>query len=144
MSWTTANKWIAAMNNANNGTGYLGQTNWELPPIPSQVDGNCTNEPTGPNSFGYNCTGNPMGELFYQQLELKSGQPVVDAPDVHVGPFEHMQPYLYWSATPSAKSGLSWSFSFGNGFEGTDVNSNDLYAMVYFPCRSRQPNRRSC
>ena len=50
MSWDTANQFVASMN-AYNGTGYLGQKNWELPPI----DSNCTD---------YNCadTGNPMGE----------------------------------------------------------------------------------
>jgi hypothetical protein len=30
-------------------------------------------------------------------------------------------------------SGFSWSFSFGNGFQGTDVKRNDLYVAVYYP-----------
>ena len=35
------------------------------------------------------------------------------------------------SAAPA--TGFQWSFSFGNGFEGTDVLSNDLYATAYYP-----------
>ncbi len=33
----------------------------------------------------------------------------------------------------TAAAGLQWSFSFGNGFLGTDLVGNDLYAMVYYP-----------
>lgn len=69
---------------------------------------------------------------------------MVPTPHVNVGPFNHLQPYLYWSCdaapaspttcgdTPPA-AGFEWSFSFGNGFQGTDVKKNDLYVMVYFP-----------
>jgi hypothetical protein len=28
---------------------------------------------------------------------------------------------------------MQWSFSFGNGFQGTDLTQNDLFVMVYAP-----------
>ena len=38
-----------------------------------------------------------MGELFYKQLGLRRGESVVAVPDVKVGPFHNIQPYLYWA-----------------------------------------------
>jgi hypothetical protein len=122
-----AGQFIANMNAA----AYLGQTTWELPP----QDAGCP---------AYGCGGSkdPMGNL-YQQLGFSPGEPVVAAPDSAVGPFQHLQPYLYWScqgnAIPAAcaSSGpvpnQEWSFSFGNGFTGTDILPNALYVTVYFP-----------
>jgi hypothetical protein len=133
MTHTTAENWISGMNSV----AYLGQTSWELPPIPDS-DASCSQ----PN-FGFGCTGSPMGELFYDQLGLSPGAPAVPTPNVRVGPFQHLQPYLYWSCSapytnPPCQNappapGFEWSFSFGNGFQGTDVKANDLYVVVYFP-----------
>ena len=61
--------------------------------------------------------------------------------------FFHLQPYLYWacagnqspincSGDPAAR-GFQFSFSFGNGFQGTDVIGNSLYVMVYAVDRKR-------
>jgi hypothetical protein len=134
MSHTTAENWIKGMNAA----AYLGQTNWQLPPVPS-TDASCTLQ-----NFGFACTGNAMGNLYYSQLRLSQGTPVVPTPNINVGPFSNVQPYLYWSCTAATGSqvlcqsappapGFGWSFSFGNGFTGTDVVGNDLYVMVYYP-----------
>jgi uncharacterized protein (TIGR03437 family) len=131
MSWDSATQFVTNMNTSNGGAGYLGQKNWELPP----VNTNCS---------GFNCSGSnePMGNLFYTQLGLTRGAPIVTAPDISVGPLHDVQPYLYWScqadtvqtacssAVPAANFG--WSFSFGNGFQGTDVQTNNLYATAYF------------
>ena len=61
----------------NAGAGYLGYTNWELPPM----DPSC--------NVAYYCTptSNPFGELFYNQLGLSPGAPVVATPDIAVGPY---------------------------------------------------------
>ena len=132
MNWNSAAQFVTNMNSYN-GTGYLGQANWELPPM----DPNC--------GFSYRCTsgGDPLGELFYGQLGLAPGAPVVAAPNIAVGPFTHMQPYLYWSCegvaiqapcqTDGPSTGFEWTFSYGNGFLGTDVLKNNFYAMVYYP-----------
>jgi hypothetical protein len=130
MTYASASQFIANMN-AFNGTGYLGQTNWQLPTI----DSNCP---------GYNCSGtqNPMGNLFYNQLGFSQGMTAVAAPNIAVGPFNHIQPYLYWTCGAATIPGacdangpaanFEWSFSFGSGFEGTDLLANDLYVTAYF------------
>ncbi len=134
MNWDSANQFITNMN-AYNSTGYLDETTWELPPM----DSSCS---------AYNCAGpgNPLGELFYGQLGLGLGTPVVTLPETAVGPFTNIQPYLYWScegATIQAACqpngpapGFEWSFSFGNGFLGTDILRNDLYVTAYYVGRA--------
>ena len=85
MTWASAGRFVAAMDTYD-GAGYLGHKDWQLPP----VDRKCP---------AYNCAGDmsPMGELFYVHLGLIQGTPVVASPDVALGPFNHIQPYLYWS-----------------------------------------------
>jgi uncharacterized protein (TIGR03437 family) len=130
MTWDSASQFIANMNTTS-GTGYFGQTHWQLPPM----DQSCT---------GYNCAsaGGPLAELFYEQLKFSQGTPVVSTPAVGVGPFKNFQPYLYWTCeaatiqsacqTDGPSPNFEFSFSFGNGFLGTDLLSNDLYVMAYF------------
>ncbi|CAN5310002.1 hypothetical protein BH10PSE9_BH10PSE9_21710 [soil metagenome] len=143
MEHTTALAWIKAMNAANRGAGYLGQKKWQLPVAPD-ADAMCSAK-----WGGYDCVGDPVGadpfgELFYKQLGLRAGDSAVKVPDLKVGPFHNIQPYLYWSCQgPAGKvtcddaeqpaPGFEWSFSFGNGFQGTDVLANSLYVMVYYP-----------
>ena len=130
MSLDSAEQFVANMN-ADNGTGYLGQNNWEIPPV-------------DPSCSGFNCDSdlNPMGELFYKQLALSAGLSAVTTPNIEVGPFHNIQPYLYWTCqAASIQAGCQaegpvanqeWSFSFGNGFEDTDVLGDELYATAYF------------
>ena len=131
MNADSAAQFIANVNTYN-GTGYLGATNWELPPMAA----GCT-------EYRCNGTGNPMGALFYDQLGLSAGAPVVALPNIAVGPaFNGMQPYLYWACQGATiqgacqaagpATGFEWSFSLGNGFQGTDVLANDLYVTAYF------------
>jgi hypothetical protein len=136
MTRTRADTFIAAMNSYNNRKGYLGQTRWQLPV--TSPDPSCSM-----NDFGYNCSGSAMGILYYKHLLPLLGEPVVHVPDITIGPFHDIQPYLYWScagktsqtvcSSDPAAPGFEWSFSFGNGFQGTDVVGNSLYVMVYAP-----------
>jgi len=128
MNFNSAAQFIANMNSAS----YLGQKNWQLPTITSP----CPN---------YNCDGtnNPLGNLYYDQLGLPEGTPVSAPPDTTVGPFIHLQPYIYWSclgdaiqkpcSSNPAASGFQFCFSFGNGFLGTDIFNDDYYVTSYFP-----------
>ena len=128
MDWNSAAQFIT---NMNSGAGYLGQTNWQLPPV----------DPSCPN---YGCDGalNPMGSLFYDQLGFSQGTPVVATPHATVGPFQNIQPYIYWSCSGTtiqgscqsggAAPGFQFCFSFGNGFLGTDVLADDYYVTAYF------------
>jgi hypothetical protein len=129
MTWMSVTKFIAGMNR---GGGHLGQTTWTVPPS----DATC--------KAGYTCGGNsnPLGELYYSQLHLSAGQIVGGPSSSHVGPFDNVQPYLYWSCQANSvrdpceatgpKENFEWSFSFGSGFQGTDLDVNDLYVAVYF------------
>ena len=136
MNFESAMAWVKAMNAYEDPitkfVGYLGQTNWELPPL----EASCP-------LFG--CAGdrNPMGNLYYDQLKRPVGKPVVAAPDIAVGPFHHLQPYLYWSCQAKTiqdacqaagpVAGSEWGFSFGNGFLGTEGLEAEYYVTVYFP-----------
>lgn len=144
MSHATAEKWIVGMNTYHSGAGWLGHTDWELPPTIHE-DQTCDQQ-----FYGYGCTGSPMGELFYDQLGLKPGSSVIQPPDSQVGQFRDIQPYLYWSCVGAPDSqgpcsstvpatGFELSFSFGNGFEGTDPGGihipvgNGLFVTAYYP-----------
>ncbi len=126
MSNETAENWLTGMNAAK----FLGHSDWVLP----DNDGACS---------GFSCQSSEMGELFYNQLGLSRGTPVVLWPLEDVGPFRDVQPYLYWSCSApytnppcgngEPASNMQYSFSFGNGFEGTDNEANDLYVTAYFP-----------
>jgi|HubBroStandDraft_1064217.scaffolds.fasta_scaffold09971_2 hypothetical protein len=143
MEHAAAVEWVAAMNKADQGRGYLGQTNWQLPET-GKPDASCSMKGT----TGYDCTGSAMGEVFYKQLGLRRGESVVAVPDVKVGPFHDIQPYLYWACeaetaaspcqTAGPADGFEWNFSFGNGFEGTNLLGNDLYVIVYYPGSATQ------
>jgi uncharacterized protein (TIGR03437 family) len=127
MTWSSASEYIANMNAA----AYLGQTDWQAPTISASCP-------------GYGCDGadNPMGNLFYDQLGLVEGAAAVATPSISVGPFHNLQPYLYWtcvgntiqdvcqSAGPAAN--FEESYSFGAGFQGTDLLANTLFVTAYF------------
>jgi hypothetical protein len=127
MTWSSAVQYLANVNSA----AYLGQTNWQAPTI----DASCP---------GFNCVGtmNPMGTLFYTQLGFSQGMAAVATPNVAVGAFRNLQPYLYWScvadtiqdACESAGPAANFeeSYSFGSGFQGTDLLANNLYVTAYF------------
>jgi len=127
MTFSSATQFIANMNSA----AYLGQTNWQAPTI----DTSCP---------GFNCDGpqNPMGNLYYDQLGLSKGAPAVVTPNIVAGPFHNLQPYLYWSCVAAAiqdpcetagpADNFEESYSFGAGFQGTDVLDNNLYVTAYF------------
>jgi hypothetical protein len=149
MKHATAVQWVAAMNQADHGRGYLGHANWQLPETVAP-DPSCSIGAKG--TTGFDCTGSVMGVLFYKQLGLRRGQSVVAVPDVKVGPFHNIQPYLYWACEAETAispcqingpaNGFEWNFSFGNGFEGTNLLGNNLYVIVYYPGSStKRPTR---
>jgi hypothetical protein len=140
MNYESAVQFIKNMNAYDNGAGkrpgYLGQTNWELP----SLDASC---PT------YGCGGdrNPMGNLYYDQLKISAGTPVVAVPDIAVGPFRHLEPFPYWecladtiqdaceTGTNEPGTNSEWGFSFGTGFLGTErVTANHFVTAYYVGC----------
>jgi hypothetical protein len=128
MGWTTAQEWIAAMNAAN----YLGSNRWSLPTTKLPDDG-CSQNPKSA-AFGYFCTGSEMGELYYDGLGGVKGSTIQLTHNGSYSLFKNFQPYLYWSATlwPRVPNS-AFSFSFGNGFQGTNVFANDMYVLPVAP-----------
>jgi uncharacterized protein (TIGR03437 family) len=127
MTYQAAAAWVAAMNSAN----YLGHSNWQLPTAPL-VDNNCGFVGPQNNSFGWNCTANALGSLFYNALGLSAPNTAVPIPNQPVGPFSNFQPYLYWSQTVVNDSGFG-TFSFNSGYQGSNTDPNYLYVLPMIP-----------
>jgi hypothetical protein len=136
MSWDTAQSWIAAMNAAN----YLGSNHWSLPTT-QLPDAGCSQRPESA-AFGYGCTGSQMGDIFYNELGGERGSTIELKHSAGYALFNNFQPYLYWSSTPWMRvPNSAFSFSFGNGFQGTNVYVNDMYAIPVAPGKWTQNSR---
>jgi hypothetical protein len=147
MNYESAMAFVKAMNHYEDPithfVGYLGHTDWQLPPVSTSC-----------KTYPYGCGGdtNPMGNLYYDQLDydgqlgFPAGTPVVPVPDIAVGPFNHLQPFPYWECladtiqdaceigdefpyTPAKNS--EWGFSFGTGFLGTERFTANHYVTAY-------------
>ena len=124
MSFATANNWIAAMNAAN----YLGYNNWALP-ITLQPDATCSLQ-NGGISFGYNCTGSQMGNLFYNALGGVSGQSIANTHNANYNLFSNFQTIYYRSGTVLAPSVSSFIFYFNSGWQTTFLTYGTTYALA--------------
>ena len=129
MSYASAAAWVAAMNAAN----YLGHNNWQIPTIPL-FDSNCGRTgPGGNGNFGFGCTAGALDSL-YNALGLKSPNTAVPIPKNTVGPFQNLQPYLYWSSTNGASPTQgNATFSFSTGWQGANTLPNFLYLLPMIP-----------
>jgi hypothetical protein len=144
MTAATAGLFINNMNAYDHGAGYLGQTNWQLPPVSA-----------GCKLLGCDGMGNPMGMLYYIQFGLSAGTPVVEPPDIAVGPFLHLWPSTYWSCAitntktpfqppiqapiqaPCDSTGANaneaeFGFTFGNGYLGTATQPAYRFVTAYY------------
>ena len=126
MQYQGAAAWIAAMNAAN----YLGHTNWQLPTSPT-TDSGCGKVGPQGNSFGFGCTLNALGSLYYNGLGLKPPNTAAPIPNEAAGPFNNFQPDLYWSQSPGM--GGNATFSFNSGFQGANTVDNFLYVLPMIP-----------
>jgi hypothetical protein len=88
-----------------------------------------------------------MGNLYYNQLHITAGMPVVPFPDIAVGPFHHLVTIPYWqcladtiqeacepadSSDNEPSTNSEWGFSFGSGYQGTERLPADRFVMVYY------------
>ena len=108
MNWADANSWATALNVA-------GVTGWRLPDT-LQPDASCEYQQSGGVSFGFNCTGSEMGNLFYNVLGGVAGQPITTIHNANYDLFSNVQPY-YWSATEFAPNPSlhAWGFFMREG-----------------------------
>ncbi|HUE65294.1 MAG TPA: DUF1566 domain-containing protein [Rhizomicrobium sp.] len=134
MGWDTAQRWIAAMNTAR----YLGSAHWNLPET-VLPDTGCSQNPKSA-AFGYGCTASQMGHLYYEELGGIKGSTIELTHGAAYSMFKNIQPYLYWSATLWTRvPNSAFSFSFGNGFQGTNVFANDMYVIPVTSDRIGRP-----
>jgi hypothetical protein len=94
MDWETALHWVDALNGFDNGRGFLGHNNWQLPVTPNDDD-TCSSSNNG--SFGVSCTGSALGHLYSAGLGLTFPDSVVPNFVNKVGPFHDLVPSLYWA-----------------------------------------------
>jgi len=127
MDFRTAQKWVAALNGYNNGAGYLGHHNWQLPVAPLQ-DSTCAQTGTGDGSFGPLCTGSAMGNLYYVGLN-RTYPDSVALPwfGAVVAPFHDMQLSYYWA---NQNNGQQEVFAFSNGIQGGVTTKYPYYYVL--------------
>ncbi len=120
MDWHTANLWVDAMN-ADNGTGYLGYTDWRLPTT-TVPDTACSDG----SESGSGCLLSEMGHLN------NSESVYWDDPTAPSNPFTNLQFNEYWSSTILiSDTSRSWAYSFDLGGQGNfDQDFANNYAWV--------------
>jgi hypothetical protein len=137
MDYLTALNWVLAMNNFNQGQGFLGHHDWQLPDT-AQKDPSCSSVNNG--NFGASCTGSALGNLYYVGLARHFPDSVVPRFLSLIPPFRDLQPGLYW--TSDANSGGEVTFSFNTGLSGantTKYNYLHVLPMVQGPIGAPPP-----
>lgn len=125
MTSTTAGLWVNALNHFNNGSGYLGHTNWQLPATPP-VDSTCSVlHGNNGNSFGANCTGSALGNLYNVGLAFTFPDSVIPGFTDTIGLFQNLQPSLYWTSLPQGGGEKTYSFL-------TDITGSNTTTYNYF------------
>ena len=116
MTWQAANDWAAQLT-------VGGVSGWRLPDT-LQPDASCGSQ-NGSLSYGYNCTGSEIGNLFYNALGNTAGSLT------STGSFSNVQSNRYWSATEYAPdTNDAWTFGMGNGFQYGGGKSLSLYGWA--------------
>ena len=124
MNWTTANSWAAGLDPYGSGI-----TGWRLPDT-LQPDASCDSQ-SGGDSYGYNCTGSEMGNLFYNVLGGVADSFITTTHNANYDLFSNVQSSLYWSATEYAPgTTFAWGFNFNSGYQNLNTKANNLYAWA--------------
>lgn len=133
MDFSTAQNWVAAMNAYNNGRGYLGHNNWQLPVMPYK-DTTCADTGTQGASFGPQCTGSAPGHLYYEGLRMNFPNSVAPRFGAAIGPLHNVKLSYYWAlqnngGTSGTDNGGQEMFSFATGIQG-GTTIKDCYYYV--------------
>jgi len=128
MTLANAQSWIASLNTA----GYLGYNNWRLPTT-LQLDPTCAGQ-SGSASYGNNCTGSEMGNLFYNELGGAAASSILTTHNADLALFNNVQSDDYWSGTEYALNpNLAWVFGTYNGYQGAYTKVGSLFAWAVRP-----------
>ena len=124
MDYQTAQNFVNAMNHYGP-SGYLGHTNWQLPNTPLD-DPTCSSHNNG--NFGVSCTGSALANLYNVGLDVGYPASVIPLFTNTVGPFQNLQPSLYW--TSDTNSGGEVTFSFNSDLGGANTTTyNYIYVL---------------
>ncbi len=122
MTWENANTWAI-------GLDIAGVTGWRLPGTP-QLDSTCSAQ-TGSKSYGFNCHGSEIGNLFYNVLGGTVGHSLTTTHNANYTLFNNLQSGNYWSATEDASdTGDAWLFGTSLGSQANDKKSRQFYALA--------------
>jgi uncharacterized protein (TIGR03437 family) len=138
MDYATAQKWVAALNAYNNGAGYLGHNDWQLPAAPL-VDNSCSTTGTGGGSFGPLCTASALSNLYSAGLKLSFPASVVPSFGATVAPLHNLKSSYYWAqqndgGTSGTSNGGQEVYSFANGIQGgVTTKDNYFYTLPMIP-----------
>ena len=122
MNWSDANNWVA-------GLDIAGVTGWRLPDT-LQLDPNCSFQSAN-TSYGVNCTGSEMGNLFYNVLGGSANTSITTTHNANYDLFSNVLSSIYWTATgylPDAS--YAWEFSLGSGSQGPRLKTSNAYVWV--------------
>ena len=116
MTWQAANDWAAQLT-------VGGISGWRLPTT-LQPDASCGGQ-SGSVSYGYNCTGSELGNLFYNALGNTAGSLT------NTGSFSNVQSNYYWSATEYVLNTINaWDLYMGNGYQNYNFKSVSFYGWA--------------
>ena len=120
MTWDTANTWAE-------GLDVAGVTGWRLADT-IQPDASCS---IG-NSYGFDCTGSEMGNLFYNVLGGVAGSSITTVNNANYDLFSNIQSNIYWSATEyaTAATTTAWDFNMSNSLQYFDPKSSSYFAWA--------------
>jgi hypothetical protein len=122
MNWADGNAWAS-----NYSIGAY--DDWRMPTV-VQPDSNCGESfDAGPGigiqSYGFNCTGSEMAQLWYTQLGNTEGSMT------RTGDFLNLQSDFYWSSTEYALNpDGAWVFGTYNGFQNVGGKTNQFYSIA--------------
>ena len=107
MTWGNANAWVASLD-------VDGVTGWRLADT-LQPDPSCDSQASF-GSYGYNCTGSELGNLFYNVLGGVAGSKLSTTHNANYDLFNNISITIYWSATElDSDPNYAWGFSTYNG-----------------------------
>jgi uncharacterized protein (TIGR03437 family) len=141
MDYVTAQKWVAALNAINNGQGYLGHNNWQLP-VARLVDGACANVGPGGGSFGPLCSGSVLSNLYSAGFKLSFPASVAPASGATVAPLHNLKSSYYWAHQNNGdtSNGGQEVYSFANGQQGgVTTSDNYFYTLPMIPAAIGTP-----
>jgi len=129
MQWDDAMDWVSGLN-------ISGVTGWRLPET-LQPDASCSGFFSDTNtSYGYNCLGSEMGNMFFNVLGGAEGTSIVDTHNSNYDLFTNIQTSLfaqYWSSTeyvPDNNGTTAWYFNFENSHQFRDYKVDRGFAWA--------------